>query len=89
MAKLEEHQQQIQQLLAEREETSNIIKGLAADKASTNQQIQFLQDLDTRNQAMGNALSSTRTISTRGAINNHWYQGRNKLRLPWESRYPI
>ena len=56
MAKLEEHQQQIQQLLAEREETNNIIKGLAADKAATNQQIQFLQDLETRNQAMGEAM---------------------------------
>ena len=40
MAKLEELQQQIEQLLAGKEETNNIIQELAADKAATKQQIQ-------------------------------------------------
>ena len=42
MAKLEELQQENQQLLAGKEETNNIIQELAADKAATKQQIQFI-----------------------------------------------
>ena len=57
MAKLEELQQQIQQLLAGKEETNNIIQELAADKAATKQQIQVLQiELEARNQAMAEAM---------------------------------
>ena len=57
MAKLKELQQQIQKLLTGKEETNNIIQELAADKAATKQQIQFLQiELETRNQAMAEAM---------------------------------
>ena len=53
MASLNELQQQIQLLVAEKAETNNLILELAADRAATQQQLQILQrELEARNQAV-------------------------------------
>ena len=53
MASLEELQQQLQQLVAEKANTNNLIKELMADRLNTQQQLQTLQgELEVRNQAV-------------------------------------
>ena len=53
MASLNELQQQIQLLVAEKAETNKLIQELAADRAATQQQLQILQrELEARNQAV-------------------------------------
>ena len=50
MASLEELQQQLQQLVAEKANTNNLIKELMADRLNTQQQLQMLQgELEVRN----------------------------------------
>ena len=44
MASLEELQQQLQQLVAEKADTNNLIKELMADRLNTQQQLQMLQE---------------------------------------------
>ena len=53
MASLEELQQQLQQLVAEKADMNNLIKELMAERLNTQQQLQTLQgELEVRNQAV-------------------------------------
>ena len=66
MASLEELQQQLKELVAEKANTNNVIKELLADRANTQQQLQMLQgELEVRNQAVeATAETMSRAMAT-------------------------
>ena len=65
MASLEELQQQLKELVAEKANTNNVIKELLADRANTQQQLQMLQGELGRNQAIeATAETMSRAMAT-------------------------